>query len=240
MEAPESGHSVLTVGDLLGLEELLRREVSWPPARHRLGNRVEWVHVFETPFVAGVIAGASSCSRRASAWRGCGRRGRGAGRQLARAGAAGIGFEPTHALAATLVEPCRRHELPLLVFGRRRAVRRDHPRRPRAAGVVGAGDAARAGRLQAQLREAAREGLGPEAGPGCRRWGEVREAQVLLEARPHRTPISESPRRRGGRSLLSWRRFRPAHRQRLADALHSLAGCMSGGAQAARAVPQRR
>ena len=24
---------------------------------HRLGNRVEWVHVFETPFVAGVIRG---------------------------------------------------------------------------------------------------------------------------------------------------------------------------------------
>ena len=57
MEAPETRQSVLTVGDLLGLEELLGAEVSVAAGGHRLGNRVEWVHVFETPFVAGVIRG---------------------------------------------------------------------------------------------------------------------------------------------------------------------------------------
>ena len=118
MEAPEFRQSVLTVGGLLGLEEFLQAEVSVAAAGHRLGNRVEWVHVFETPFVAGVIRGGEFLLTT-----GIGLAGMRPAEvealvaQLARAGAAGIGIEPTHAPAAMLVEPCRRHELPLLVFG---------------------------------------------------------------------------------------------------------------------------
>ena len=42
----DSGHSVLTVADVRALEELRDADVSVAAAAHRLGNRVEWVHVF--------------------------------------------------------------------------------------------------------------------------------------------------------------------------------------------------
>src|SRR5436853_6613871 len=53
----ETGQSVLTVADLLGLEEFRSGEVTVAAAGHRLGNRVEWVHVFETPAVTGMLRG---------------------------------------------------------------------------------------------------------------------------------------------------------------------------------------
>src|SRR5712691_7951046 len=118
MSTPESGHSVLTVGDLLGLDEFKAAQVSVAAAGHRLANRVEWVHVFETPFVAEVLRGGEFLLTTGISIAGMGAADVDAlVAGLARAGAAGIGFEPSHAPAATLVEPCRRHELPLLVFG---------------------------------------------------------------------------------------------------------------------------
>src|SRR4051812_32279077 len=53
----ESGRSVLTVADVLALELLRNADVSVAAAGHRLGNRVEWVHVFETPAVTGMLRG---------------------------------------------------------------------------------------------------------------------------------------------------------------------------------------
>src|SRR4051794_41217100 len=53
----ESGHSVLTVADVLAIELLRDADVSVAAAGHRLGNRVEWVHVFETPAVTGMLRG---------------------------------------------------------------------------------------------------------------------------------------------------------------------------------------
>jgi purine catabolism regulator len=52
-----SGHPVLTVADVLALDELRESQVTVAAAAHRLGNRVEWVHVFETPAVTGVLRG---------------------------------------------------------------------------------------------------------------------------------------------------------------------------------------
>ncbi|HEY8858693.1 MAG TPA: PucR family transcriptional regulator ligand-binding domain-containing protein, partial [Gaiellales bacterium] len=57
MNRPESGQSVLTVADLLALEEFRSGEVTVAAGGHRLGNRVEWVHVFETPAVSEVLRG---------------------------------------------------------------------------------------------------------------------------------------------------------------------------------------
>jgi PucR family transcriptional regulator, purine catabolism regulatory protein len=216
MEAAETGQSVLTVGDLLGLEEFLHAEVAVAAAAHRLGNRVEWVHVFETPFIADAIRGGEFLLTT-----GIGLAGMRAAEvealvaQLARAGAAGIGLEPTHAPAATLVAPCRRHELPLLVFGRDvRFVEITHVVHER---LVSAELATlrRAVGLQAQLREAAREGLGPAGLVAA--LGDVLLAQVLLE-RSDRTPIASSPE--DGLDVA----FMDAldrHRQRLPTALHS-------------------
>jgi hypothetical protein len=169
MNAAESRQSVLTVGELLSLEEFLRAEVAVAAGGHRLGNRVEWVHVFETPFVADAIRGGEFLLTTGIALAGM----RSAEvdelvARLARAGAAGIGFEPTHAPAATLVEPCRRHELPLLVFGRDvRFVEITHVVHERLVSSELA-TLRRAVGLQAQLREAA-EALTQE---------EVRSAQV--------------------------------------------------------------
>src|SRR5689334_20646412 len=117
--AEESGHSVLTVADVLGLELLRSADVSVAAAGHRLGNRVEWVHVFETPAVAGMLRGGEFLLTTGIALAGMP-----AGEVdvlvagAARSGAAGIGFEPSHAPVEALAAACRRHELPLLVFGR--------------------------------------------------------------------------------------------------------------------------
>ena len=54
MQAPEIGQSVLTVADLLALDEFRSSDVTVAAGGHRLGNRVEWVHVFETPVVSEV------------------------------------------------------------------------------------------------------------------------------------------------------------------------------------------
>ena len=172
--------------------------------------------MFETPFVAEVIRGGEFLLTT-----GIGLAGLRATEVealvagLARAGAAGIGFEPTHAPAAALIEPCRRHELPLLVFGRdvrfvditrvvhERLVSTELATLRRAVG------------LQAQLREAAREGLGPAGLVAA--LGDVLEAQVLLE-RADRTPIASSPE--DGLDVA----FMDAldrHRQRLPTPLHS-------------------
>src|SRR4029078_11830860 len=55
--AEESGHSVFTGANVLALELLRSADVSVAAAGHRLGNRVEWVHVFETPAVTGMLRG---------------------------------------------------------------------------------------------------------------------------------------------------------------------------------------
>ena len=108
----------------------------------------------------------------------------------ARSGAAGIGFEPSHAPADALVDPCRRHELPLVIFGRDvRFVDITHVVHERLVSSELA-TLRRAVSLQAQLREAAREGLGPAGLVAA--LGDVLGAQVLLE-RSDRTPIAASP-----------------------------------------------
>ena len=216
LDTPDSGHSVLRVGDRGGLVVFLRAAVSGAAGGHRLGNRVEWVHVFETPYVAEVIRGGEFLLTTGIGLAGMPATEVGAlVAGLARAGAAGIGFEPTHAPAAALIEPCRRHELPLLVFGRdvrfvditrvvhERLVSSELATLRRAVG------------LQAQLREAAREGLGPAGLVAA--LGDVLEAQVLLE-RADRTPIASSPE--DGLDVA----FMDAldrHRQRLPTPLHS-------------------
>lgn len=181
----------MTVADLLALEEFRRADVSVAAAAHRLGNRVEWVHVFETPFVAEVMRGGEFLLSTGIALAGMGPAEVDAlVAELAAAGAAGLGFEPSHAPAAALVEPCRRHDLPLLVFGRDvRFVEITHVVHER----LVAGELRtlrRAVALQAQLREAAREGLG--AAGLVAALGDVLGAQVLLE-RADRTPVASSP-----------------------------------------------
>ena len=187
----DSGQSVFTVGDLLALDELRRSQVTVAAAGHRLGNRVEWVHVFETPAVTGVLRGgefllttgialAAMTPAEVDALV----------TEVARAGAAGIGLEPSHAGADLLTAACRASDLPLLVFGGEvRFVEITHVVHER---LVAAelSTLRRAVSLQAQLREAAREGLGPAGLVAA--LGEVLEAQVLLE-RGDRTPIASAP-----------------------------------------------
>ena len=80
---------------------------------------------------------------------------------LARSGAAGIGFEPSHAGAGLLTAPCRHHDLPLVIFGHDvRFVDVTHAVHERLVSRE-LGTLRRAVALQTQLRDAAREGLGP-------------------------------------------------------------------------------
>jgi purine catabolism regulator len=179
------------VADLLGLEEFRSGEVTVAAGGHRLGNRVEWVHVFETPAVSEVLRGGEFLLTT-----GIGLAGMSPAQiealvaAVARSGAAGIGFEPTHAAADVLVAACRAHELPLIVFGRDvRFVDITHVVHERL--VSGELQTLRrAVSLQAQLREAAREGLGP--GGLVAALGGVLSAQVLFE-RIDRTRIASSP-----------------------------------------------
>jgi hypothetical protein len=216
MNRPESGQSVLTVADLLALEEFRSGEVTVAAGGHRLGNRVEWVHVFETPAVSEVLRGgefllttgigiAGMSASQVEAWV--------AG--VARSGAAGIGFEPTHAPADLLVPACRTHELPLVVFGRDvRFVDITHVVHER----LVSGELAtlrRAVSLQAQLREAAREGLGP--GGLVAALGDVLGAQVLFE-HVDRSPIAASPE---DGFDLAFHDALDRSRQRLPTPLHS-------------------
>src|SRR5437763_497027 len=188
---PETGQSVLTVADLLGLDEFRSAEVTVAAGGHRLGNRVEWVHVFETPAVSEVLRGGEFLLTT-----GIGLAGMSPAQiealvaAVARSGAAGIGFEPTHAAADVLVPACRAHELPLIVFGRDvRFVDITHVVHERL--VSGELQTLRrAVTLQAQLRDAAREGLGP--GGLVAALGGVLGAQVLFE-RIDRTRIATSP-----------------------------------------------
>jgi len=214
----ESGQNVLTVADLLGLAELRQAQVTVAAGGHQLGNRVEWVHVFETPEVTGVLRGGEFLLTTGIAL---------AGMtpaevdslvaEVARAGAAGIGLEPTHAGADVLTAACRASELPLLVFGRDvRFVDITHVVHER----LVAGELAtlrRAVTLQAQLREAAREGLGPAGLVAA--LGDVLDAQVLLE-RSDRTPIASAPE--GGLDVAFLEAL-DRHRQRLPTPLYSRA-----------------
>ena len=214
--AEESGHSVLTVADVLALELLRNADVSVAAAGHRLGNRVEWVHVFETPAVTGMLRGgefllttgialAAMAPVEVDALVAA----------VARAGAAGIGLEPSHVSPDALTAACRSHDLPLLVFGSPvRFVDITHVLNER----LVSGELAtlrRAVSLQAQLREAAREGLGPAGLVAA--LGEVLEAQVLLE-RADRTPIASAPEAGLDVAFLE---ALDRHRQRLPTALHS-------------------
>ena len=216
MSTPDSGHSVLTVQDLLALEPLRQGEVTVAAAGHRLTNPVEWVHVFETPVVAQMLRGGEFLLTTGIALAGMA-----PGEvdaligQVARSGAAGIGFEPAHAPAELLIEPCRAHELPLLVFGRPvRFVDITHVVQERLVSSELA-TLRRAVSLQAQLREAAREGLGPAGLVAA--LGDVLEAQVLLE-RSDRTPIASSPEDGLDVAFLD---ALDRHRQRLPTQLHS-------------------
>jgi PucR family transcriptional regulator, purine catabolism regulatory protein len=212
----DSGQSVFTVADVLALEELRDAEVSVAAAGHRLGNRVEWVHVFETPAVTGVLRGgefllttgialAGMAPAEADALIGA----------CAAAGAAGIGLEPSHARPDALTAACRTHDLPLLVFGR--PVRFVDITRVVHERLV-SGELAtlrRAVSLQAQLREAAQRGLGPAGLVAA--LGDVLGAQVLLERRDRR-PIATSPETGLDVEFLE---ALDRHRQRLPTPLHS-------------------
>ena len=116
---------------------------------------------------------------------------------VARSGAAGIGFEPTHAPADVLVPACRAHELPLVVFGRDvRFVDITHVVHERL--VSGELQTLRrAVTLQAQLRDAAREGLGP-SGLVAALGDVLGRAGALRAHRPHadRHVARGRPRRR--------------------------------------------
>jgi purine catabolism regulator len=206
----------LTVADLLGLDEVLGAGVAVAAAGHRLGNRVEWVHVFETPVVSEVMRGGEFLLTTGIALTGMTAAEVDAlVARLARAGAAGIGFEPSHAPAATLVDPCRRHELPLLVFGGDvRFVEITHVVHERLVASELA-TLRRAVALQAQLREAAREGLGPAGLVAA--LGDVLGAQVLFE-RLDRTPIAASPEDGLDVSFMD---ALDRYRQRLPTALHT-------------------
>jgi PucR family transcriptional regulator, purine catabolism regulatory protein len=191
MQAPDSGQPVLTVADLLGLEVFREGDVSVAAAGHRLGNRVEWVHVFETPDISDVLRGGEFLLTT-----GIGLAGMSPPQiealvaAIARSGAAGIGFEPSHAPAGLLDAACRAHELPLVVFGREvRFVDITHVVHERLVSRELA-TLRRAVSLQARLREAAREGLGPAGLVAA--LGDVLGAQVLFE-RLDRTPIATSP-----------------------------------------------
>ncbi len=187
----KSGHSVLTVQSLMQLDALRDVPVTVAAGAQRLGNPVEWVHVFETPEVAGVLRGGEFLLTT-----GIGVAGLSAGEldnliaAVARAGAAGIGFEPAHAPAELLAGPCARYHLPLLVFGQPvRFVDVTHEVHERLVSLELA-TLRRAVALQSQLREAARQGVGPAGLVAA--LGDVLEAQVLLE-RLDRTPIASSP-----------------------------------------------
>ncbi len=189
--ATDSGHSVFTIQDLLQLEPLRDAEVSVAAGVQRLGNTVDWVHVFETPFVSDVLRGgefllttgiglAGMSPPEVDALVGT----------LARSGAAGIGFEPSHAPPEILVEPCRNHDLPLVIFGQSvRFVDVTHAVHERLVSRE-LGMLRRAVALQTQLRDAAREGLGPAGLVAA--LSDVLGAQVLLE-RSDRTPIASAP-----------------------------------------------
>jgi purine catabolism regulator len=212
----DSGHSVFTVADVLALDQLRDAEVSVAAAAHRLGNRVEWVHVFETPAVTGVLRGGEFLLTTGIALGGM------APAEVdaligscAAAGAAGIGLEPSHAHPDALTAACRTHELPLLVFGQ--PVRFVDITRVVHERLV-SGELAtlrRAVSLQAQLREAARRGLGPAGLVAA--LGDVLEAQVLLE-RADRRPIATSPESGLDVEFLE---ALDRYRQRLPTALHS-------------------
>src|SRR3954451_25057512 len=111
--SPDSGQSVQTVADVLALDEVRSGEVSVAAGAHRLGNRVEWVHVFETPAVTGMLRGGEFLLTTGIALSGM------APAEVdplvaavARAGAAGIGLEPSHVSSDALTAACRSHELP--------------------------------------------------------------------------------------------------------------------------------
>ncbi len=216
MNSPKSGQSVLTVADLLALDEFRSGEVTVAAGGHRLGNRVEWVHVFETPAVSEVLRGGEFLLTT-----GIGLAGMSPAEvealvaAVARSGAAGIGFEPTHAAADVLVPACRAHDLPLIVFGHDvRFVDITHVVHERL--VSGELQTLRrAVTLQAQLRDAAREGLGPSGLVAA--LGDVLGAQVLLE-RIDRTPVATSPEDGLDVAFLD---ALDRHRQRLPTSLHS-------------------
>jgi purine catabolism regulator len=213
---PETGQSVFTVADLLGLEEFRSGDVTVAAGGHRLGNRVEWVHVFETPAVSEVLRGGEFLLTTGIGLAGMSLAGIEAlVAAVARSGAAGIGFEPTHAPADVLVPACRAHELPLIVFGRDvRFVDITHVVHERL--VSGELQTLRrAVTLQAQLRDAAREGLGP--GGLVAALGGVLGAQVLFE-RIDRTPVATSPEDGLDVAFLD---ALDRHRQRLPTSLHS-------------------
>jgi PucR family transcriptional regulator, purine catabolism regulatory protein len=214
----DSGHSVLTVADVLALEELRDADVSVAAAAHRLGNRVEWVHVFETPAVRDVLRGGEFLLTTGIAIQGM------APAEVdalvgacAAAGAAGMGLEPSHARPDALTAACRTHELPLLVFGR--PVRFVDITRVVHERLVSDELATlrRAVSLQAQLREAARQGLGPAGLVAA--LGDVLGAQVLLE-RSDRRPIATSPETGLDVEFLE---ALDRYRQRLPTPLHSRA-----------------
>jgi PucR family transcriptional regulator, purine catabolism regulatory protein len=216
MEGAQSGQSVLTVADLLALDVFRSADVSVAAGGHRLGNRVEWVHVFETPLVSEVLRGGEFLLTT-----GIGLAGMSPAQvealvaAVARSGVAGIGFEPSHAPADLLIAACRAHDLPLVVFGRDvRFVDITHVVHER----LVSGELLtlrRAVTLQAQLRETAREGLGPSGLVSA--LGEVLGAQVLFE-RLDRTPIATSPEDGLDVAFLD---ALDRHRQRLPTPLHS-------------------
>jgi purine catabolism regulator len=214
----ETGQSVFTVADVLALEQLRDAEIRVAAGGHRLGNRVEWVHVFETPAVTGVLRGGEFLLTTGIALGGMSPAEVDAlVGAMAAAGAAGIGLEPSHAGPDVLTAACRMHELPLLVFGR--PVRFVEITRVVQERLV-SGELAnlrRAVTLQAQLREAARQGLGPAGLVAA--LGEVLGAQVLLE-RTDRQPIAASPE--GGLDV-EFLEALDRYRQRLPTPLHSRA-----------------
>src|SRR3954453_19768422 len=119
--AGESGHSVLTVADVLAIELLRDADVSVAAAGHRLGNRVEWVHVFETPAVTGMLRGGefllttgialAAMTPAEGGGGGPGGGGGGGGGGGAGAGGGGVRSAPRLVPPAACPPPCRSHDL---------------------------------------------------------------------------------------------------------------------------------
>src|SRR4051794_34451535 len=186
--AAESGHSVLTVADVLAIELLRDADVSVAAAGHRLGNRVEWVHVFETPAVTGMLRGGEFLLTTGIALAAMTpAEGEALAAAAPGAGAAGAAFDPSDAPAGALAPACRSHDLPLLVFGSPvRFVDITHVLNER----LVSGELAtlrRGGSPRGQLRGAGPGGRGP-GGPGGGPGGGGGGPGALRGARPRPAP----------------------------------------------------
>ena len=180
-----SGQSVLTVNDLLALEVLRSAQVSVAAGGHHLANRVEWVHVFETPAVTGMLRGGEFLLTTGIALAGMTTAELDAlVASVARAGAAGMGLEPTHAPARAAGPGLPRPRAAAAGLRPAGEVRGHHPRRARTPRCRRAGHAPASGLAAGAAAggRTRRAGAGRTGGGAGRRAGGAGAARA---ERPH-------------------------------------------------------